>query len=45
MAIQEENAKLPQGTRLMAEQERLDTLSDLIAAKKMTNDKLERLPI
>lgn len=29
----------------MPEQERLDTLTDLIAAKKVTNDKLEKLPI
>ena len=45
LAIQEENAKLPQGTRLMPEQERIDTLTDLIAAKRVTNDKLEKLPI
>ena len=45
LAIQEENAKLPPGTRLMPEQERLDTLTDLIAAKKVTNDQLEKLPI
>lgn len=43
--IDEENAKLPPGTRLMPEEERLSTLTDLIASKKATNDKLERLPI
>jgi hypothetical protein len=43
--IDEENAKLPPGTRLMPEEERLSTLTDLKASKKATNDKLERLPI
>ena len=43
--IDEENAKLPPGTRLMPEEERLSTLADLLAAKKQTNTDLERLPI
>ena len=29
----------------MPEQERLDTLNDLMAAKKATSDQLEKLPI
>jgi hypothetical protein len=44
-AIDEENAKLPPGTRLMGEEERRVTLEDLSAAKKLTSDELERLPI
>ncbi len=43
--LDEENAKLPPGTRLMQEDERRATLDDLISAKKMTNDQIERLPI
>jgi hypothetical protein len=43
--IDEENAKLPPGTRLMAEEERLQTLEDLLASKKATNNLLEKLPI
>jgi hypothetical protein len=37
-AIDEENAKLPPGTRLMPEDERQSTLADLQMAKKATND-------
>jgi hypothetical protein len=36
---------MPPGTRLMPENERLETLNDLQAAKKATNDQLESLPI
>ncbi len=43
--IDEENAKLPPGTRLMPEDERLQTLEDLLASKKATNNLLEKLPI
>jgi len=43
--LDEENAKLPPGTRLMQEDERRATLEDLISAKKITNDQIERLPI
>lgn len=38
-------AKLPPGTRLLPEDERLSTLKDLQAAKKATNDQIEKLPI
>ena len=38
-------AKLPPGTRLMPEEERVQTLEDLKAAKKATNTELERLPV
>jgi len=44
-ALDEENAKMPPGTRLMPEDERLATLEDLVTAKKVTNDQLERLPV
>jgi hypothetical protein len=43
--IDDENAKLPPGTRLMPEDERLNTLADLELAKRATNGELERLPI
>jgi len=43
--LDEENEKLPPGTRLMQEDERRATLEDLISAKKITNDQIERLPI
>lgn len=43
--LDEENAKLPPGTRLMPEEERLATLADLQLAKRATNDQIERLPI
>ncbi len=43
--LDEENSKLPPGTRLMLEDERKATLEDLVSAKRMTNDQLERLPI
>ena len=38
-------AKLPPGTRLLPEDERIATLKDLQAAKQATNDQIERLPI
>ena len=43
--IDAEMAKLPPGTRLLPEDERLSTLKDLQAAKKATNDQIEKLPI
>ena len=44
-AYEEEQSKLPPGTRLMGEEERIATLDDLYAAQKATNDQLERLPV
>lgn len=44
-AIDEENAKLPPGTRLMPEDERIATLEDLIQAQKTTMRELEKLPV
>jgi len=43
--IEEEKAKIPPGTRLMPEEERQDTLNDLISSKKEINTALEKLPI
>ena len=42
---EEEEAKVPPGTRLMGEDERLETLADLNATKKELSNILERLPI
>ena len=42
---QEEEAKIPAGTRLMGEEERLQTLSDLQRTKLEINTMLERMPI
>lgn len=36
--IDAENAKMPPGTRLMPDDERIETLADLEVAKKLTND-------
>ena len=44
-AYEDEMAKLPPGTRMMPEAERLSTLDDLAMAKAETNKALERLPI
>ena len=41
---QEEEAKIPPGTRLMDEEERLQTLGDLHQTKKELNTMLERMP-
>jgi hypothetical protein len=41
----EEESKIPPGTRLMGEEERLSTLADLEATKKEVQNMLERLPI
>ena len=43
--IEEEKAKIPLGTRLMPEQERLETLQDLTESRKEISNTLERLPI
>lgn len=44
-AIEEERAKHPPGTRLMPEEERVETLNDLLAAKAETSHALEKLPV
>lgn len=41
----EEESKIPAGTRLMSEQERLSTLQDLQVTKKELTNMLERMPI
>lgn len=43
--LEEEKAKIPPGTRLMPEQERLDTLKDLMESKRELNTALEKLPV
>eukprot|EP00356_Strombidium_inclinatum_P015863 CAMPEP_0170504754 /NCGR_PEP_ID=MMETSP0208-20121228/48867_1 /TAXON_ID=197538 /ORGANISM="Strombidium inclinatum, Strain S3" /LENGTH=95 /DNA_ID=CAMNT_0010785191 /DNA_START=1384 /DNA_END=1667 /DNA_ORIENTATION=- len=43
--IEEEKAKMPPGTRLMPEEERLDTLKDLQDSKKEITNTLEKLPV
>ena len=43
--VDEERAKHPPGTRLMPEEERLDTLKDLMDSKKEINSALEKLPV
>jgi len=42
---QEEEAKLPPGTRLMPEAERLKTLEELFDTRKEVNNMLERMPL
>ena len=42
---QEEEAKVPAGTRLMGDEERLSTLADLVQTKKEVSTMLERMPI
>jgi len=41
----EEESKIPAGTRLMSEEERLSTLQDLQVTKKELTNMLERMPI
>jgi len=41
----EEEAKIPAGTRLMSEDERVSTLQDLQVTKKELTNMLERMPI
>ena len=43
--IEEEKAKHPPGTRLMPEEERLQTLEDLKASRLEVNNALEKLPV
>lgn len=43
--LQEEESKIPPGTRLMGEEERLKTLEDLQATKREINNALEKLPL
>ena len=43
--IEEERAKIPPGTRLMPEEERLETLRDLQESRKEINTALEKLPV
>ena len=43
--VEEEKAKIPPGTRLMPEHERLETLNDLIESRKEINTTLEKLPV
>lgn len=45
IAIEEEAAKHPPGTRLMPEDERLATLNDLKQAREETSRALEKLPV
>lgn len=42
---EEEEASIPPGTRLMGEDERIQTLEDLNNTKKELNNILERMPI
>ena len=42
---EEEMAKHPPGTRLMPDEERLETLKDLKEAKALTSKELEKLPV
>ena len=41
----EEESKIPAGTRLMSEEERVSTLQDLQVTKKELTNMLERMPI
>jgi hypothetical protein len=43
--VEEERARHPPGTRLMSDEERLDTLKDLQDSKKEINSALEKLPV
>ena len=43
--IDEEKAKIPPGTRLMPEDERIATLKDLEESRKEINNALEKLPV
>ena len=42
---EEEEASIPPGTRLMGEDERIQTLEELNNTKKELNNILERMPI
>lgn len=43
--IEEERAKHPPGTRLMPEEERLETLKDLKESRKEINTAIEKMPV
>lgn len=43
--IEEEKAKHPPGTRLMPEEERLETLKDLKESRKEINTAIEKMPV
>lgn len=43
--VEEERARHPPGTRLMSDEERLDTLKDLQDSKKEINSAMEKLPV
>ena len=43
--IDEEKAKIPPGTRLMPESERLETLKELKDSKRELQNALEKLPV
>lgn len=43
--LEEEKSKIPPGTRLMSEEERVQTLKDLIESNKEINSALEKLPV
>jgi hypothetical protein len=43
--LEAEKAKHPPGTRLMSEEERLETLNDLNESRKEINNALEKLPV
>ena len=43
--IEEERKKMPPGTRLMPEEERIKTLEELKDSRKEINNALERLPV
>ena len=43
--VEEERAKHPPGTRLMPDEERLDTLKDLEDSKIEINNALNKLPV
>ena len=43
--VEEEKAKIPAGTRLMPDEERLETLKDLQDSRKEVNTALEKLPV
>ena len=43
--IEEERANIPDGMRLMPDEERLETLKDLEESRKEVNIALEKLPV
>ena len=43
--LDEERAKVPPGTRLMPDEERLQTLKDLKESRREVNTAIEKLPV